>query len=136
MSLPADLMYTESHEWVRLNDDGTVTIGITEHAQEQLGDLVFVESPEIDADVEAGDAIAVVESVKAASDIYAPIAGRIIDANNALADAPELVNSSPYEDGWLFTMEPTDASDIEELLSSDGYDAFIASDEADDESED
>ena len=135
MSLPADLMYTESHEWVRLNDDGTVTVGITEHAQEQLGDLVFVESPEVDADVEAGDAIAVVESVKAASDIYAPIAGRIIDANNALADAPELVNSSPYEDGWLFTMEPTDASDVEELLSSDSYDAFIASDE-DEESED
>lgn len=129
MSLPADLMYTESHEWVRLNDDGTVTIGITEHAQEQLGDLVFVESPEVDAEVAAGDAIAVVESVKAASDIYAPIAGKILDANGDLADNPELVNTSPYEDGWLFTMQPEDATDVENLLSSDAYEGVMAAGE-------
>ncbi len=127
MSLPVDLMYTDSHEWVRLNDDGTVTIGITEHAQEQLGDLVFVESPEIDADVSAGDAIGVIESVKAASDIYAPIAGKVLDANSDLGDNPELVNSSPYEDGWLFTMQPEDATDVENLLSADAYEGVMAS---------
>ena len=129
MSLPAKLMYTESHEWIRLNDDGTITIGITEHAQEQLGDLVFVESPEVDAVVEAGDAIAVVESVKAASDIYAPVAGKILDANSDLADNPELVNTSPYEDGWLFSMQPDDATDVENLLSADAYEGVMASGE-------
>ncbi len=127
MTIPVDLMFTESHEWVRLNDDGTVTVGITDHAQEQLGDLVFVESPEIDADVDAGDAIAVVESVKAASDIYAPIAGKIQDANADLGDNPELVNSSPYEDGWLFSMQPEDATDIEKFMDADGYENFVAS---------
>ncbi|MDO6461116.1 glycine cleavage system protein GcvH [Granulosicoccaceae sp. 1_MG-2023] len=133
MSLPSDLMYTESHEWVRLNDDGSVTVGITDYAQAQLGDLVFVESPEVDADVDAGDAVAVVESVKAASDIYAPLAGRISESNGALADAPELVNTSPYEDGWLFTMAPNDTSDVEELLSAESYEAFIAGDEEDED---
>lgn len=129
MTIAVDLMFTESHEWVRLNEDGTVTVGITEHAQEQLGDLVFVESPEIDAEVDAGDAIAVIESVKAASDIYAPIAGKILDANVELSDTPELVNSSPYEDGWLFSMQPEDASDIEKFMDADGYESFVASDD-------
>lgn len=127
MTIAVDMMFTESHEWVRLNDDGSVTVGITEHAQEQLGDLVFVESPEIDAEVEAGEAIAVVESVKAASDIYAPIAGKILDANSDLGDTPELVNSSPYEDGWLFSMLPEDASDIEKFMDADGYESFVTS---------
>lgn len=127
MNIPNDLFYTESHEWVRLNDDGTVTVGITEHAQEQLGDLVFVESPEIDKVVSAQDAIAVVESVKAASDIYAPINGTILDANTALADEPELVNSSPYEDGWLFRIQPEDAIEVEELMDDEAYEAFVTS---------
>ncbi len=127
MNTPNDLFYAESHEWVRLNDDGTVTVGITEHAQEQLGDLVFVESPEIDKVVSAKDPVAVVESVKAASDIYAPINGTIIDANNALADEPELVNTSPYEDGWLFKIQPEDAIEVEEMMDDEAYQAFVAS---------
>ena len=129
MTIPADLKYTDSHEWVRLNDDGTVHIGITDHAQEQLGDLVFVESPEIDAEVSSGDAIAVVESVKAASDIYAPMDGTILDANPDLGDSPELVNSSPYEDGWLFSMQPSDATQLEEMMDAEAYEAFVAAGE-------
>lgn len=127
MNVPNELKYTESHEWVRLNDDGSITIGITDHAQEQLGDLVFVETPEIDAEVEGEDAVAVVESVKAASDIYAPIAGTISDANSALADEPELVNSDPYGNGWLYTMTPTNATEIEQLMDSDAYQGFVGS---------
>ena len=127
MSTPNDLFYTESHEWVRLNDDGTVTVGITNHAQEQLGDLVFVESPEIDKVVSARDAIAVVESVKAASDIYAPINGTIIDTNTELNDEPERVNTSPYDEGWLFSIQPEDAKDIEELMDDEAYESFLVS---------
>ncbi len=127
MNIPNDLFYTESHEWVRLNDDGTVTVGITDHAQEQLGDLVFVETPEIDATVSAKDAVAVVESVKAASDIYAPIHGVILDANTALAEEPELVNSDPYQAGWLFSIQPEQATEVEELMDQEAYEGFIAS---------
>ncbi len=127
MNTPNDLFYTESHEWVRLNDDGTVTVGITNHAQEQLGDLVFVESPEIDKVVSARDAIAVVESVKAASDIYAPINGTIIDTNTELNDEPERVNTSPYDEGWLFSIQPEDAKDIEELMDDEAYESFLVS---------
>jgi len=126
MSTPRELRFNESHEWVRLNEDGTVTVGITAHAQEQLGDLVFIESPEIDAEVDKGDAVAVIESVKAASDIYAPLEGKIIDTNPDLNDSPELANSSPYEDGWLFKMQPTDASDLDDMMEADSYDAFVA----------
>ncbi len=127
MNVPNDLKYTESHEWARLNDDGTVTIGITDHAQEQLGDLVFVETPEIDAEVDAQDAVAVVESVKAASDIYAPIAGSISDANGALADDPELVNTDPYGDGWLYVLAPSDGTEFEQLMDGEAYEAFVGS---------
>jgi len=127
VNTPNDLFYTESHEWVRLNDDGTVTVGITNHAQEQLGDLVFVESPEIDKVVSARDAIAVVESVKAASDIYAPINGTIIDTNTELNDEPERVNTSPYDEGWLFSIQPEDAKDIEELMDDEAYESFLVS---------
>jgi len=127
VNTPNDLFYAETHEWVRLNDDGTVTVGITDHAQEQLGDLVFVETPEIDSDVSAKDAVAVVESVKAASDIYAPIAGKIIDANTALGEEPELVNTNPYDEGWLFTINPEDATEVEELMDDEAYEAFVAS---------
>ena len=127
MNTPNDLFYTESHEWVRLNDDGTVTVGITDHAQEQLGDLVFVETPEIDKEVSARDAVAVLESVKAASDIYAPIAGKILDANTTLVEEPELVNTDPYNEGWLFTIHPEDATEVEELMDDEAYESFVAS---------
>lgn len=129
MTIPADLKYQQSHEWVRENDDGTVTVGITEFAQEQLGDVVFVETPEVDLDCDAEQPIAVVESVKAASDIYAPLAGKIVDTNPALADEPELVNSSPYEDGWLFKMEPKDGTDFESLMDAEAYESIINSSE-------
>lgn len=126
MSIPSDLRYRESHEWVKQNEDGSLTIGITEYAQEQLGDVVFVETPLVDLECEAEQAVAVIESVKAASDIYAPVAGTIIQTNDALADSPELVNSSPYEDGWLFQMTPTDEDAWEELMDVEAYEAFIS----------
>lgn len=126
MNIPEDLRYTQSHEWVRLEDDGSVVVGITDHAQEQLGDLVFVETPEIDSEVETEAAVAVVESVKAASDIYAPVAGVIADANPDLADEPELVNDDPYGKGWLFKMNPSDGTEIEQLLDADAYENFLS----------
>jgi glycine cleavage system H protein len=121
--LPADLKYTPSHEWVRLNDDGTVTVGITDYAQEQLGDLVFVEPPKPDTTVTAGQACAVVESVKAASDIYAPLTGRIIDSNEALAESPEIINKDAFGEGWLFKLQPDDATALEELMDAEAYKA-------------
>jgi len=128
MSSPPELRYSQYHEWIRSNDDGSVTVGITDYAQEQLGDVVFAETPEIDKECAAEEAIAVVESVKAASDIYAPLAGRIIDSNADLLDSPELINDSPYDAGWLFKMEPADADAWEELMDSDAYESFIAAD--------
>lgn len=121
MDIPGDLRLAATHEWARINDDGTVTVGITEHAQEQLGDLVFVETPEIDMECQPEQPVAVVESVKAASDLYAPIAGKIIDTNGDLADSPELINDSPYENGWIFKIQPDDVSDIENLMDADDY---------------
>lgn len=121
MDIPGDLRLAATHEWARINDDGTVTVGITEHAQEQLGDLVFVETPEIDMECQPEQPVAVVESVKAASDLYAPIAGKIIDTNGELADSPELINDSPYEAGWIFKIQPDDVSDIENLMDADDY---------------
>ena len=129
MSYPSDLHYTQSHEWIRLNDDGSITIGITEHAQEQLGDLVFVETPEIDQHFSAGDALGVVESVKAASDIYAPLDGKVIDTNGELADEPELINSDPYQSGWIYCMEPDDATGLENFMDADTYQDFVVSEE-------
>ena len=125
MDIPGDLRIAASHEWVRINDDGTVTVGITEHAQEQLGDIVFVETPEIDMACQPEQAVAVVESVKAASDLYAPIAGQIIDTNGAFADTPEAINDSPYEDGWIFKMQPDDINDTENLMDPDDYSAMV-----------
>ncbi|MGV6818232.1 MAG: glycine cleavage system protein GcvH [Thiotrichales bacterium] len=119
--IPADLKYTKSHEWVKDNGDGTVTIGITDHAQALLGDLVFVELPEASTEYGAGDACCVVESVKAASDVYAPIAGEIVEVNTALEDSPELVNSDPYGEGWLFVMNIEDETMLDELLDADAY---------------
>lgn len=129
MDTPGELYFAASHEWVRIEDDGTLTVGISHHAQEQLGDLVFVETPEIDAIVEAEQGVAVVESVKAASDLYAPVAGRILDSNAALADSPELVNTDPYGEGWIFKITDVEASDvIDALMSADDYDARIEAD--------
>lgn len=124
MEIPGDLKFAPSHEWVRVEEDGTITIGISAHAQEQLGDLVFVETPEIDNVCEAEDGIAVVESVKAASDIYAPVAGTVIDANQDLADNPELVNSDPYGAGWIFKMQPEDLEAVENMMGPDDYEAY------------
>jgi len=122
-NIPADLKYTKSHEWISDNGDGVVTIGVTDHAQESLGDLVFVELPEEGANLAAEDSCAVVESVKAASDIFAPIAGEITAVNSALEDAPEQVNQDPYGEGWLFKMKVTDAADLNGLLTADEYTA-------------
>ena len=119
--IPTDVRYTASHEWVRLEDDGTVTIGITDHAQELLGDVVYVELPEVDSEVALEDELAVVESVKAASDIYAPLSGTIIAVNEDLEDAPETVNSSPYDDGWMFKMKPSEPSELDGLMDSESY---------------
>ena len=120
-NIPAELRYAESHEWAELLDDGMVRVGITQHAQEQLGDLVFVELPEEGAEVARGEACAVVESVKAASDIYAPISGEVVKVNESLADTPETVNSDPYGDGWLFTIKPSDEDELARLMDADAY---------------
>lgn len=120
-NLPEDLKYTSSHEWVRTNSDGTVTVGITDHAQELLGDLVFVELPEEGAVMSAGEQCTVVESVKAASDVYIPVDGEVIAINSALEDEPELVNSDPFDAGWLFKLQPSDASQLEKLFDADAY---------------
>lgn len=118
---PDDLKYTSSHEWVKVEEDGTVTVGISDHAQDALGDIVFVELPEPSAQVSANDEVAVVESVKAASDIYAPITGEIIAINDKLVDAPETVNSDPYDGGWFFKIKPDDENELAELLDVDAY---------------
>lgn len=120
-AIPAELKYAESHEWVRDNGDGTVTVGITDHAQGQLGDIVFVELPEADRAVAAGEEFAVIESVKAASDIYSPVSGTVIEANEALEDAPETVNEDAYGAGWLIKVKVEDASELEKLLDADAY---------------
>ena len=124
MDIPGDLRFAPSHEWVRVEDDGTLTVGISDHAQEQLGDLVFVETPEVDHVCDAEEGIAVVESVKAASDLYAPVAGKVIDANASLADSPELVNTDPYGEGWIFRLQPENVDDIENLMTPDDYEAY------------
>lgn len=125
-NIPAELKYTKSHEWVRREADGSVTIGITEHAQELLGDMVFVELPEAGRALVAEEDCAVVESVKAASDVYAPIDGEVTEANSALEDSPEIVNKDPYGDGWLFKMKPADDSEIDKLMDANAYQAVAA----------
>ena len=124
--IPAELLYASSHEWAK-NDDGTVTVGITAHAQDAMGDLVYVELPEVGQVVAAGDEAGVVESVKAASDIYAPVSGEIVAINEALEDEPELVNNAPYEGGWLFKIAMSEESDLDNLLTADQYQAQIES---------
>jgi len=120
-NLPTELKYTKSHEWLQSNDDGTVTVGITDSAQELLGDLVFVELPEEGSVLAAGDQCAVVESVKAASDVYAPISGEIIAVNASLEDEPEQVNTDAFGNGWLFRMKPEQPEQIAALMDADGY---------------
>jgi len=121
--IPAELKYIASHEWIRDEGDGIVTVGITDFAQESLGDVVFIELPEVGSEINKDDAIAVVESVKAASDIYAPVSGEVIEVNEALVDAPENANEEPYDGAWFFKVKLSEASEMEALLSADEYKA-------------
>lgn len=121
---PSELYYAKTHEWVRREEDGTVTVGITEHAQDALGDVVYVETPEVGDSIAAGDQAGVVESVKAASDIYAPVTGEVIATNEALEDAPETVNSDAFNDGWFFKLQPEDMGELGALMSAEEYEQF------------
>ncbi len=124
--VPNDLYYTKSHEWVRRDGETTYTVGITEHAQEQLGDIVFVELPDVDDTVDASDEVAVVESVKTAADIYAPLSGKIVEVNEKLNNSPETINNDAYGDGWILRIEATDIGELDDLLSAEDYEAALA----------
>ena len=125
--IPTDLKYTSEHEWVRREDGGTLAVGLTDYAQEQLGDLVYVDTPEVGASFAAGDVCAVVESVKAASDVYSPVGGEVVAVNESLQDSPEQISNDPYGDGWLFEMTPEDPVEWEELLAPDQYEELLDS---------
>jgi glycine cleavage system H protein len=125
-NIPSDVKYAKSHEWARLNDDGSVTVGISDNAQDQLGDMVFVEVPEAGTVVVAEEACAVVESVKAASDVYAPIGGEVLEANEGLADSPEVVNQDAFGEGWIFRLQPSDTSELDNLMDANAYEAYLA----------
>jgi glycine cleavage system H protein len=127
--IPSELKYTKTHEWVRVMDDGNLEIGITDHAQSLMGDMVYVELPEVGAMAAAGQDCAVVESVKAASDVYAPVSGEILEVNDQLADAPETLNQHPYADGWMFRMRPESEGELDELLDGDAYQEVIDAEE-------
>ncbi len=127
--VPAELRYTQTHEWVRVEDDGTVVIGITDHAQAQLGELVFADLPDVGVKVNASDEVCVIESVKAASDVYSPLSGKILEVNEDLEESPSLVNSDPYGDGWLYKMDPADPDELSELLDADDYSHYMEEDE-------
>ncbi|WP_299176757.1 glycine cleavage system protein GcvH [uncultured Neptuniibacter sp.] len=126
MSIPTNYLFAPSHEWVLDNGDGTITLGVSDHAQELLGDVVFVELPEVGREVEAGEEFSLVESVKAASDIYSPVTGEVVAVNEDLEDAPETVNEEPYEGGWIVKIKLSDASELEKLLNAEAYAATIA----------
>ena len=128
-NIPKELRYATSHEWVRPEGDGVYTVGITDHAQELLGDMVFVDLPDVGDEVGAGDDVAVAESVKAASDVYSPLTGEILSINETLEDSPELVNSDAYGDGWLFTIKASDESELDDLLDAEGYETNIDDEE-------
>lgn len=128
-TIPTELKYTSSHEWVQAEGEGVYRVGITEHAQELLGDMVFVDLPDVGTQVAMGDDCAVAESVKAASDIYAPLSGEIVAVNDALEGQPELVNSAPYADGWLFSIRASDESELNDLLDATAYQALLEEDE-------
>ena len=119
--ITGNLKFLDSHEWARLEIDGNVTVGISEYAQDLLGDIVFVELPEIGSAINQGDEVAVVESVKAASEVYSPVGGKILEVNNKLEDSPEIVNSSPYEEGWFIKIKPSDKTELQSLLSPEEY---------------
>lgn len=127
--VPTELKYTKSHEWVRSEDDDIVTVGITDHAQELLGDLVFVELPEVGSEIGAGSECAVVESVKAASDVYSPVTGEVIEVNEDLADAPEMINQEAYEGGWIFRLRLSDPTELDGLMDADTYAEHAESEE-------
>jgi glycine cleavage system H protein len=127
--IPGDLMFLKSHEWVRVEDNGTATVGISDHAQELLGDLVYVELPNLGDTAQAGTAAAVVESVKAASDVYAPVSGEIVAVNDALADKPETINEDAYGDGWIFVVKMSDRDELQELLDPDAYAELVESED-------
>ena len=120
-SIPGDLKFLSSHEWARIESDGSITIGISDHAQDLLGDIVFVELPEVGQTLDAESDAAIVESVKAASDVYSPISGEVKAVNSLLEDQPEIINSSPYEDGWFFKLTPSDMGELDNLLSPEDY---------------
>jgi len=120
-NIPSELKYVASHEWIRVEGDDIVTIGVTDHAQDLLGDVVFVELPDVGAELAGGDEAGVVESVKAASDVYAPLSGEIVAINEELEDSPELVNSDPYGDGWFFKIKLSDTTELNDLLDAEGY---------------
>jgi len=127
--IPTELKYASSHEWARLEEDGSITVGITDHAQDALGDVVYVEHPEVGTNVSAQQEAGVVESVKAASDIFAPVSGTVIAVNEALEDTPELVNQDPYGDGWFFRIEPDDIAELDDLLDHEAYAEVCENDE-------
>mgnify|MGYP001557748886 FL=1 len=126
-NVPVELKYAKTHEYVRTNDDGSVTVGISDSAQDQLGDMVFIELPEVGQTVAAAEACAVVESVKAASDVYAPVSGEVVEVNEALVDSPETVNQDTYGEGWLFRLQPADVTEMAALMDGDAYEVFLAS---------
>ncbi len=127
--IPGDLKFLKSHEWARVEGNGRVTVGISDHAQGLLGDLVYVELPEVCADAKAGEQIAVVESVKAASDVYSPISGKVVEVNSALSDKPETINEDAYGEGWMFVVELTNAEEVNELLDPDAYAEALENDD-------
>ncbi|AEM52420.1 MULTISPECIES: glycine cleavage system protein GcvH [Stenotrophomonas] len=127
--IPGDLKFLKSHEWARVEGNGRVTVGISDHAQGLLGDLVYVELPEVGADAKAGEQIAVVESVKAASDVYSPISGKVVEVNSALSDKPETINEDAYGEGWMFVVELTNAEEVNELLDPDAYAEALENDD-------
>jgi glycine cleavage system H protein len=126
LKTPKDLKFSKTHEWVKIEEDNIITIGISDHAQSLLGDLVYVELPEVGDECSAGDECCVVESVKAASDVYCPVAGTVVEINEELTDAPELVNAEPYDSGWLFKIEVADIDDLDDLISPAEYENLIA----------
>jgi glycine cleavage system H protein len=126
-NIPVDVKYAKTHEWARPNEDGSVTVGISDNAQDQLGDMVYIEVPEVGQTVTAEEACAVIESVKAASDVYAPIGGEIVEVNESLTDTPETVNQDAYGEGWIFRLQPTDKGEMDALMDADAYEGFLES---------
>lgn len=128
-NIPSELRYAKSHEWVRVEEDGSLVVGISDHAQDQLGDVVYVELPDTGQILSVGDEAGVVESVKAASDVYTPVSGEVIEINPLLEDDPEIINTQPYEDGWFYKLQPSDIDELDDLMTSDDYSQFISAEE-------